>query len=229
MPSLFGRSPYISRLTDRVVIATQLVGGLVGVTIGYAQFWFLDFWLGAGIATPFGIILGMAWEFRAGDKADVAWHRAWFAVGVLSVVIVAFAFFLIIPMTTTAKTNIRLLSIIPQGSVEQIRLYTPYRSNLLATVDDKKALSGFVTAARDIRLHYPGQLGRNEHVEEWWVVVELIDDQTVELVWTHRSDSPDTVEGMFIETTPRSMTNHGQFISTNLRIWFTEHIQTQLR
>lgn len=228
MPNFFKRSPFISRRIDRVIFATQFVGGFIGLCVRFAQFGFLDFWIGGTIASPVGLVLGILCEKRATNEAKIAGSRVWLA-GFITLFLAASSCFFVIPMVANAKANLKKLSTLQDNSIDQIRVYTPFRLKLLLAIDDEKTLSGFIVAAHDAQLNYHGKVSADKTVETWWIDIILRDGPTLELEWSHRSDAPDTGYGMFIATTNNSVSNRGQFISRNLRSWFRENVEKGLR
>ena len=126
--------------------------------------------------------------------------------------------------------NVRRLNSLQSEFLSRIIFETPYRTNVLAIIDEKNALSDFVDSAHDVRRDDFGTLTykRKGPGQVWWVFVELNDGQELKLEWVHHDSSPSDVRGMFIETTANSMSNHGEFVSTNLRQWFSKHVEYQL-
>ena len=123
------------------------------------------------------------------------------------------------------------MSTLQPDSLRRIFVETPYRTDVLATIDEKNALSDFVDAARDVRLDYIGSLSykRKGPGETWWVFVQLDDGSELKLEWVHFEASPHDVRGMFIHTTANSMSNRGEFVSANLRQWFSKHVEKRLK
>lgn len=227
MASFFDHPLSISRTVDRVMFGTAFIGAIVGVVLHCCEFWFLDAWLGGAIGMPIGLALGVAYERRQASWDDHCLPRV-YVVGVLSVAVALLGVSNLLPMVNTAKANVNLLSTLQPKSLTKIRVRKPFSNASIVTIDDRQALNDFVIAARDMRVGYPGQLSSGESFDEWWFVIVLADSQEIELEWSHRGRSPNTVFGMFVETNRRSLKNRGSWLSTNLRAWFSQYVETAL-
>lgn len=61
-----------------------------------------------------------------------------------------------------------------------------------------------------------------------WFVISLRAGREIELEMPHRQDVPERVFGRFVETTPNSLKNRGDFLSSDLRSWFNTHLAGRL-
>ena len=226
MSGFFTYRPIISNRVDVTLITTSILCGILSVVIGYEESWFADFWMGGVLGLPIGLAIGVAWEWRRKGATTLRSKQIWVSA-VASLVLSGFAVFHEIPRAVVARRSVQALRTLPIDSVVRIEFSEPFGNRIIATIDDENSLSDFAIAARDVRILHPGKGALNNR-SEWWVLVVLQDGERFKLEWTIYDRSPNVI-GRFIKTTPNSVSNQGNFLSVDLRTWYSRYVEPEFR
>jgi hypothetical protein len=230
-PSPPVRRPFLnitgSPRIDRAMFCMTILGGVISLLIGYAEFGFLDFWLGAAIGSPIGLMWGITLEERDRSSTFKNWPRVWGILLLVSAIAIVGGAQIIFTVAT-AKANVENLATLKSGQILRIDFRRLNGGNSFASIHEPVALEEFSVAARDAIISFPGSVGADESFQEWSVKVVLSDGNTIAFQWSHRGKCPATMDGMFLNPDSTTIINKGEFSSTTLRAWFRKYVKPRL-
>lgn len=218
MRALLTYKPIISHRIDGATIAASSVGAIVSVLVGPHDFWFLDAWVGAALAWPLGLGLGILWQFS--QSKDPSLSRSQLSLAVLASLGAAALAATQLRWAIQASAKVEELRTLAKDSLVRIDVHEPFTLQRIETIDDPEELSAFVLAARDIRIAHPGKHAREPFPPKWYVLT-LADGRSIRL--SLEGGPPGSVYGMFLAATSDgnsvAAANEGEFGSAGLLTW----------
>lgn len=200
---------------QRSIKRGAIVGFVVGIAIGYCEFWFLDGWLGGVtggfIAAVVEFLRTPNWDWRRHSQEE------WLMTVIAGTAILWGAASLVFPIAG-AKHNIRELKSLAPAGIREIRIRPSLQSTTNVISDTADVRQAFTDAVQDIRLNHPGK-GKGR-IERRYIDIVLQTGRVVELELIHDSGYPNVVQGTFIETPGNALIHRGGFRSRQLSQWF---------
>lgn len=215
-------TPLVSPRVDAIVYLIEFVCGVVSIFIGFYGFWFVDFCIGAILAMPIAVIIGVAVSRRYdGHKPDILLRGAFGFLLALMLNCFAFGGF-ILPMID-GKTNTERIRNLREGNVEQIAFYDEFGKKVIGVIDDDEVLNQFVQRSKDIQVNQP-RCSHCSSDDSWQVKIYFSEDPPMTIRWTHLGKYQRSVFGLFLDGESTLAITHGTFYSEGMREWFAEHV-----
>lgn len=219
----------IKPVIDRRIVALQFTGGLAGLSVGTLGFWFLDFWVGAAVVSPFAVLVVVGWDTQRkqtdnSDCSDVPLSRLAFTL--LIATCLAIHGLWLIRTSQIQQTNLKRLTEIPADSLARIVIQEPFSRDIIARIDDREALAAFCEAASDATVNWNARIRNSEHTRHLHFV--MVDKTETSWIFEWSQSSPTTMFGMFAELDGNTVYNRGNFRSDKLRDWYREYLEPVL-
>ncbi len=201
------------------VAGFQIVGGLIGLAIGYHHFWFFNFWMGGALFTLPGYFVGYKWQSRSESDTRNEWLVTAIYTRLLAIGVVVFGVLAMLPMMIDQTRRLAELKEFDEVTVNEIEVFDDDSLKRIETINDPEVLSAFASAITDAEGYAPNH---PSYSRSWHIVVNARKRYQFDLHFD--PECPDVAIGYWVSRSPAGSHNFGSFSSRGLRKWAEENL-----
>ena len=202
------------------VIVCEEVGGIVGLLVGFHHSSFMNHWLGAAIAAPVGLMIGLLWQFARPERRTLSASLMAAFTGVLTMFLCTGAILGTIPRMRTEMLRLQDLTALDATTIERISVLDRYGPEKVCDIDDPAVITQFAEACRDVKGNVPNH---PVYTSSWYVVLRGSEPREIEC--HYERGRPDELVGYYAHKVGNLTHYYGSFSSKRLREWFKSHVQ----